>query len=160
MKNLEALTSSAPAASTKGVNGNGGGIRSSAASVSAPVLLTRRLMRCSRRGGTYRSRPFSPIFAPIQNVSAAPASDPAVARMGTTHAKVAVAGGEQDDGGVDAEWQREEQRRIERGQNDHADRRRAHRHERTGKSAHGNPRLDDSKSRTRYVRMRPSDDRR
>ena len=122
-KNVRGFTSSAPAASTNGVKGNGGGIRSSTASATAPFLRTRARMRSRRLRGTQRSSPCSPILTPIQKVSAAPATDPAVASSGTIHHKLAQPRGEDDHGGVDAERQREEQRRVERGEDDDAERR-------------------------------------
>ena len=76
------LTSSAPATTRNSVKGNGGGSRSSAASVSAPLDATRRLIRSSFRSGTSDSSPGSPALLPTQKDVAAPATDPAVATMG------------------------------------------------------------------------------
>src|ERR1700675_4700147 len=49
-KKMRGWTSSAPAASTNGVKGNGGGIRSRTASATAPFSRTRARIRVSRLG--------------------------------------------------------------------------------------------------------------
>ena len=87
-----------------------------------PSSRTRARIASRRLAGTQRSSPCSPILTPIQKVSAAPAIDPAVASSGTIHHSVAQPRGEDDHGGVDAERQREEQRRVERGEDDDAGR--------------------------------------
>ena len=70
------------------MKGNGGGMRSSTASATAPRVWIFARMRCSRLGATYRSSSLSPIFMPIQNVSQAPTTEPAVASSGTIQANV------------------------------------------------------------------------
>lgn len=65
-----------------GVNGNGGGSSAGTAIAMAPDSLTVLFRRSNRARGTSRSTPTSPILRPIQNVTVAPASDPAVARSG------------------------------------------------------------------------------
>ena len=54
--------------------------------LTAPVRWMRSRIFSSRRAGTYRSSPASPIFTPSQNVSAAPAIDPAAASNTATQA--------------------------------------------------------------------------
>ena len=83
MKNIRRSVFAAPAASTNALNGNGGGIRSSAASATA-LPFNRCLMRISHLSDAKWLRPASPIFMPVQYVSAAPRSDPAVASSGVS----------------------------------------------------------------------------
>src|SRR5438128_3487371 len=86
-KNVFVLTWSAPAASTKAVNGNGGGTRSRTARAMAPLRRTLARTFARRLARMYRWSRLSPMVRPIQNVSQAPASDPAVASNGTIHAR-------------------------------------------------------------------------
>ena len=68
------------------MKGNGGGIRLKAASAAeCVVFLILRLAASRCLAGASRSSPASPALFPIQNVIAAPASDPAVARSATAH---------------------------------------------------------------------------
>jgi len=115
-KNVDALTSSAPAASTNGVNGNGGGMRSSTASASAPLRRTR--FETSLRDVSLESL--------LSDQDAHPECQPRAgersARREQGHEPCVFAQlrGEDDDDGINPEWKREEQRRIERPENDDA----------------------------------------
>ena len=67
--------------STNAVNGNGGGMIASAATVIAAPWPTRSCTRLSRDGFTNLASPCSPTFRPTQNVPAAPMIEPSVARI-------------------------------------------------------------------------------
>src|SRR5215207_1697934 len=85
-KNAAAFTPRAPAASTIGVNGNGGGMRLKAARRSARVFCSMRFLAEARYlDDVKRSSPASPTLLPIQNVASAPATEPAVASNATAH---------------------------------------------------------------------------
>src|SRR5262245_37220744 len=85
-KNAAAFTSSAPATSTIGVKGNGGGMRLNAARTPARVFRSIRFLAEARYlDDANRSSPASPTLSPIQNVASAPTTDPPVASSATAH---------------------------------------------------------------------------
>src|SRR4030095_11170248 len=86
-KNGVRRTCRAPQASTNGESGNGGGNAPAAPSATAPfsrILFCTDLSLCS---GSQNLRLSSPTLAPTRKVNQAPATDPAVARIGNSHTR-------------------------------------------------------------------------